>query len=83
MGRTSEALDVFFCRIEAVGREMEAKEGFLRSCSVEGVARSCDWLADWRRTGRREAGAGLGMPEGRVDEDWSMVLGATGCHAHA
>ena len=46
LGRMSEALDVFFCRVEAVGREMEAREGFLRSCSVEGVARNCDWLAD-------------------------------------
>lgn len=74
--RTSEALDVFFCSDEAVGREMDDSEGFLRSWSDDGGARSWDWLADWRRTGRREAGAGLGMPEGRAkgdDEGCSMV----------
>jgi hypothetical protein len=71
---TSEALDVFFCSVEFVGRDIDEREGFFRSCSVEAGARNWDWLPDGLTTGSRDAGAGLGMPEGRGMEDcWSMV----------
>jgi hypothetical protein len=53
---------------------MDESDGFLRSCSVEAGARSCEWLLEGRSTGSLDAGAGLGMPDGRgIDEDWSMV----------
>jgi hypothetical protein len=71
---TSDALDVFFCSVEFVGRDIDEREGFFRSCSVEAGARNWDWLPDGLSTGSRDAGAGLGMPEGRGMEDcWSMV----------
>ena len=82
LGYTSDALDVFFCRVEFVGREMDDKDGFLRSCSEDAGARSWDWLPDGLSTGRRDAGAGLGMPEGRgIEDDGSMVSRAIRCNA--
>ena len=60
--------------VDVVGRDMDETEGFLRSCSVEGGARCWGWLLERPRTGSLDAGAGLGMPDGRgIDEDWSMV----------
>jgi hypothetical protein len=78
LGRASESLDVFFCSVEFVGRDIDCRDGFLRSVSVDDGARSCDWLAEGLSTGRRD-GAGLGMPDGRGmddedgDGDGSMV----------
>lgn len=42
--RTREDLDGFFCNgaVAALGFEMDEMDGFLRSCSVEEVFRSCD-----------------------------------------
>jgi hypothetical protein len=71
----SDALDDFFCSVDVVGRDMDERDGFLRNCSVDAGARSWEWLLEGLSTGSRDAGAGLGMPDGRgMDEDWSMVM---------
>ena len=71
----SDALDDFFCSVDVVGREMDERDGFLRNCSVDAGARSWEWLLEGLSTGNLEAGAGLGMPDGRdADEDGSMAM---------
>ena len=51
--RASDALDVFFCNVDAVGRDMDWRDGFLRSCwsldmldmaEIDGFLRS--WSVD-------------------------------------
>lgn len=64
-GLAIEARDAFLCSVAvavAVAPMVE-REGFLRSWSDEAGARSCEWLTEERRTGRREV-AGRGMAEG-------------------
>jgi hypothetical protein len=54
---------------------MDERDGFLRNCSVDAGARSWEWLLEGLSTGNLEAGAGLGMPDGRdADEDGSMAM---------
>lgn len=74
--RTRDARELFFCRADAGGgsRAMDDIDGFLRSCSVEAGARSCDWLPEGLSTGSRDD-AGLGRPDGRGIEDAGSMVG--------